>query len=148
MKAEVEWPKYDATDIYYDVDEYFKDLKRVMMLASAGRGYPPQEQLEMLRGGLSGVPLLDFKTFVDDNEARSSILEKGTQVQREELWTEVEDYLKRSFHRPLLERQRRARAEYNACSMRNGEIREYMAFQTDFKRCLKNLERSGLGKAR
>ena len=102
----------------------------------------------MLRGGLSGVPLLDFKTFVDDNETRSGILEKGTQVQREALWAEVEDYLKRSFHRPLLERQRRARAEYNACSMRNGEIREYMAFQTDFKRCLKNLERSGLAKAR
>ncbi|CAK0841686.1 unnamed protein product [Prorocentrum cordatum] len=131
VKAEVEWPKYDATDIYYDVE-----------------GYPAQEKLEMLRGGLSGVPLLDFKTFVDDNELRNATLERGTDSAREDLWQEVEAYLKRSFHRPLLERQRRARAEYNACSMRNGEIREYMAFQTDNKRCLKNLERSGLAKAR
>ena len=32
--------------------------------------------------------------------------------------------------------------------MRGGSIKEYMAFQTDFKPCLKNLERSGLAKAR
>ena len=51
MKAEVEWPKFDGTDPYYDVEEYFKDLKRVMMLASGGKGYPPHERMEMLRGG-------------------------------------------------------------------------------------------------
>ena len=138
VKAEVEWPKFDGTDSYYDVDEYFKDLRRVMMLASGGKGYPAHERLEMLRGGLSGVPLLDFKTFVDDSELRSLTLERGTHIAREALWEEVEAYLKRSFHRPLLERQRRARAECNGCSMRDGSIKEYMAFQTDFKRCLKN----------
>ena len=137
MKAEVEWPKFDGTDPYYDVEEYFKDLKRVMMLASGGKGYPPHERMEMLRGGLSGVPLLDFKTFVDDSELRSLTLERGTNVAREALWEEVEAYLKRSFHRPLLERQCRARAGYNGCSMWDGVINECMTFQTDIKRRLK-----------
>ena len=93
VKAEVEWPKFDGTDPYYDVEEYFKDLKRVMMLASGGKGYPAHERLEMLRGGLSGVPLLDFKTFVDDSELRSLTLERGTQSGREALWEEVEAYI-------------------------------------------------------
>ena len=67
-------------------------------------------------------------------------LERGNTMAREALWEEVEAHLKRSFHRPLLERQRRARAEYNSCSMRDGAIKDYMAFQTEFKSCLKNLE--------
>ena len=148
VKAEIEWPRFDGTDPYYDVGEYFKDLKRVMMLASGGKGCAAHERLELLRGTLSGVPLLDFKTYVDDHAVRNLTLERGSTAAREALWEEVEAYLKRSFHRPLLERQRRARAEYNGCSMRDGAIKDYMTFQTEFKRCLKNLERSGLAKAR
>ncbi len=116
VKAEVDWPKFDGTDVYYDIGDYFRDLKRVMMLASGGQGYPPQERLEMLRGGLQGVPLLDFKTFVDDNEVRSRILESGDERAREQLWQEVEAHMNAAHHRPLLGRQRRARA--------NGGIRD------------------------
>ena len=38
VKAEIEWPSYDGMDTYYDIDEFFRDLSRVMMLASGGRG--------------------------------------------------------------------------------------------------------------
>ena len=146
VKAEVEWPSYDGTDVYYDIDDFFRDLKRVMMLASGGGGYPPQERLEMLRGGLKGMPLLDFKTYVDDSEARTTILETGSAAEREALWEEVEGYIRKTHHRPLLERQRRARAEYQACSMRDGGFVDYPSFQAEFRKCVKNLERAKLTK--
>ena len=146
VRAEVEWPTYDGTDVYYDIDDFLRDLRRVMMLASGGVGYPPQERLEMLRGGLRGMPLLDFKTYVDDSEARTGILESGTQPERESLWEEVESYIRKQHHRPLLERQRRARAEYQVCSMRDGGFVDYPSFQAEFRKCVKNLERAKLSK--
>ena len=146
VKAEIEWPSYDGMDTYYDIDEFFRDLSRVMMLASGGRGYPPQERLEMLRGGLRGTPLLDYKTFVDHNDARLEILESGTKAERECLWKEGELYLRKHHHRPLLERQRRARSEYQACSMRDGGSPDFPSFLAEFRKCVKNLERASLQK--
>ena len=57
-KTRNEWPKMDSGDAYYDIEDFFKDLRRMMMLASGGSGYPPRERLEMLRDGLQGAPLV------------------------------------------------------------------------------------------
>ena len=100
----------------------------------------------MLRGGLRGTPLLDYKTVMDYNDARVRILEQGTHAEREQLWTEVEAYMRKHHHRPLLERQRRARAEYQACSMRDGSSRDFASFLAEFRKCVKNLERARLEK--
>jgi hypothetical protein len=89
---------------------------------------------------------LDYKTFVDYNDDRLRALEEGSVAEREELWKETETYLRKHHHRPLLERQRRARAEYNACSLRDGSSRDFPSFLAEFRKCVKNLERAKLTK--
>ena len=118
VKAEAQWPTYDGTDVYYDIEDFFRDFKRIGMLACGGQRMPPHEQLEMLRSSLQGVPRTDLRNQVDDDVEKTRILESGSYEERQTLLEEVEQYLLKSHHRPMLERQRRARAEYDACSMR------------------------------
>ena len=89
VKADVEWPKFDSSDLFYSIEEFFDELERVMMLVGGGAPWPPQERLEMLRGTLSATPLLGFKAFVDDDADRNAIVKSGTKEQREAQWEEV-----------------------------------------------------------
>jgi hypothetical protein len=59
---------------------------------------------------------------------------------------EVEVYLVASHHRPLLERQRRAKAEYDAVSMKMDPSMDYATFQAEFRKCCNNLQRARLQK--
>ena len=102
--------------------------------------------MEMLRGALKGTPLVDLRTYLDDNPARTLVLERGTADDRNALADEVEAYLVASHHRPLLERQRRAKAEYDAVSMKMDPSMDYTTFQAEFRKCCNNLQRARLQK--
>jgi hypothetical protein len=142
VRAEVEWPSFDGKDVYYDIEDFLRDFRRVCMLCSGGRGLAAHERLEVLRGALKGTPLVDFRTFVDDVPARTTVLESGTMAEREALYNSVEAMLLTTHHRPLLERQRRAKAEYDAVSMRLDPTVDFVTFQAEFRKCLNNLVRA------
>ena len=72
----------------------------------------------MLRGSLHAAPLTDFKVFVDHDQYNAAILNNDTAEQRWELAREAENLLMTAHHRPLLERQRRAKSEFEALSIR------------------------------
>ena len=144
VRAEVEWPTFDGKDVYYDIEDFLRDFRRVCMLCSAGRGLPGHERLEMLRGALKGTPLVDLRTYLDDNQDRTQILERGTAEERNALADVVEQYLVASHHRPLLERQRRAKAEYDSVSMKMDPSMDYATFQAEFRKCCNNLQRARL----
>ena len=118
VKSEVSWPSWDNSDPYYDIAEFFKDYYRVLSLATSNRQLAGHERLELLRGALRGTPLLEFRNFVDDHPVHSRVLLAGTPAERDALYAEVELHLAKTFHRPALERQKRARAEMEALNMR------------------------------
>ena len=36
VKADIEWPSFDAKDVYYDIEDFFRDFNRVAMLSNGG----------------------------------------------------------------------------------------------------------------
>ena len=139
IKAEAEWPKYDNMDAYYDIQEFFEEYERVKGLASQGLGFPPQEELQLLRGAFTATPATEFKTFVDYDDERVRILNTGTQKEQRGLLREVKSHMLTEFHRPLADRQKRAKAEFETNSMRLSPQLAYSEFQAEFKKTVGNL---------
>ncbi|CAE8630136.1 unnamed protein product [Polarella glacialis] len=142
VKAETEWLKYDNMDAYYDIQEFFGEYERVKGLASQGLGFPPQDELQLLRGAFSGAPATEFKTFVDYDDERVRVLNTGSQKEQRGLLRAVKDHMLMEFHRPLVERQKRAKAEFETNSMRLSPQLAYAEFQAEFKKTVGNLRRT------
>jgi hypothetical protein len=107
----------------------------VSMRVSGGKGLSPQEDLEMMRAALKGAPKSEFEAYVDLEGDHAEVLDLGSRVAR------AVKLLVMTNHKPLCERQRRAKAEYESNNMRTDPGVSYQTFQAGFQRTRLNLKR-------